>query len=278
MDMIFLYILAGILALIIILLIIPVQIELRYSEELLIRIKYLFIPFQVFPKKEKAEKKDTKVGRFIKEFWIRHCSKGWTTFKVNISRTAAKIRHKSRKIFTGIKEKLGVKKKEAAPKDSDSAQVKEKSAFAQLREARGFSGMVELIWRMVSLAGGAFGRILHSITVNRFDFNVIIGGEDAADTAVSYGRWCSVLYPALAFILGKTLRYNKNINIIPDFSGSGTKVDADILLTVVPVSLLAHSAGAFLKLLFLEIKDAVKQKMDEASAQASQNIKQGGAF
>jgi len=252
-----LYIILGIIAFILILLCIPVQIEAKYSSSLSLTIKYLFIPFQLTPKKES--------GKFA-QFWNDHIKKHFTAAEKKIKKARIWLKNKFRK-----------KKKTTDDSVVTKPKKEEKSSFSQLIEARGFSGMIALLWRVFLLATGAFGKIFKSTFVQRFDFNAKIGGDDAAEIAVNYGKWCAVLYPLLAMVLASTRRYRKNIEILPDFNYGQTEVVANVLLQIFPIVALTHAAAAFLKLFFLEIKDSIKQKIAEASAQASANIKQGGA-
>lgn len=273
--MIVLYILAGLLALTVILLCIPVIAEAKYEDELLLNIKYLFISFQLVPRCRK--KTEGKLKRFFGRLWRRYFARPCKKTGAWLAKFFNSVRKTVKKAFRRIKARLGIHKKSKKTKEPEKKQ-KEKSAFSQLYEERGFGGMISILWRVVSLAAGSFAKILRGVIVKQFDLAVTVRDSDAAAAAVSYGKWCTVLYPALAMALGATRRYNKNIDISVDFSGGETSAEAKLKLVVFPISVLIHALGALLRLLFLEISDAVRKNMADAASSASINIKQGGAI
>lgn len=250
--MIVLYILGGLLALIIILLCVPFQLLFSYEDRLELTIKYFFIPLQIMPKKKRISKPKSKFVLWAGRKWKALCR--W---------------------FIELKSRL---RKKQQPKQSVSKKKtteEKKSSFALLREQRGFVGMLTLLWRVLSLATGAFRGVLRMMVVEKFDFHAEIGGSDAAETAVSYGEMCSILFPALAFILGSTRKYNKNIVITPNFESDETTVEIDAVVRLVPLFIVYHALKALLKLIWFEIK----AKIDEAVSEAKNNIShQGGAI
>lgn len=250
--MIVLYILGGLIALIIILLCVPFQLLIGYDEQLELTIKYFFIPLQIMPKKKRVSKPKSKFVLWAGRKWKELCH--W---------------------FIELKTRLRKKKRPQQNGKKKKAQEEKKSSFALLREQRGFGGMLTLLWRVVSLATGAFRGVLRMAVVEKFDFHAEIGGDDAAETAVTYGEMCSVLFPALAFILGATRKYNKNIIINPNFESDETTVEINAVIRLTPLFIVFHALKAFLKLVWYEIKE----KIDEAISEAKNNIShQGGAF
>lgn len=251
--MIVLYILGGLLALIIILLCVPFQLLAVYDEKLELTIKYFFIPLQIMPRKKHVSKPKSKFVLWAGEKWKNLCR--W---------------------FIKLKSKIRKKKQPSADiKKKKKSETKQKNSFALLREQRGFGGMLALLWRVLTLATGAFRGILRMIVVEKFDFHAEIGGKDAADAAVNYGEMCSVLFPALAFILGSTRKYKKDIVINPNFESDETTVEIDAVIRIVPLFVVFQAIKALVKLVWLEIKD----KINEAVSEAKNNIShQGGVI
>ena len=249
--MIVLYILGGLLALILILLCVPFQLIVGYDEQLELKIKYFFIPLQIMPRKKRVSKPKSKFVLWAGKVWKSLCRR-----------------------FIKLKSKIR-KKRHGTTQNKKKTPEKKKSSFAVLREQRGFGGMLALLWRVLSLATGAFRGVLRMVVVEKFDFHAEIGGEDAAETAVTYGEMCSILFPALAFILGATRRYNKDIVISPNFESEETTVNVDAVIRIVPLFVVFHAVKALLKLIWCEIKD----KIDDAVSEAKNNIsQQGGAI
>lgn len=247
-----LYILGGLLALILLLLCVPFQLLASYDERLELTVKYFFIPIQIMPKKKRVQKPKGKFVLWAGERWKNLCR--W------IAKTKSKLRRKK-------KPASGAKKK--------TSKTEKKSSFAVLREQRGFVGMLTLLWRVLKLATSAFRGILRMIVVEKFDFHAKIGGEDAADAAINYGEMCSLIFPALAFILGSTRKYKKDIVINPNFESDETTVEIDTVIRIVPLFVVSHAIKALVKLVWYEIKE----KIDEAVSEAKNNTShQGGAI
>ena len=220
-----------ILAFVVLLLCIPVFVKIRYDEELSVRIRLLFLPVDVYPK-EKLE--NNKLIVFFKK----------------ISKKLPKK-----------KKKKPEKEEEKSPREGKAK--KEKSALSELVEQKGFSGAVGLFLEIARLAVSSVGKIFAGMIIDRFDLDVRISSPDAYDTALSYGKWCAVLYPAASAILGSVARYKQNISVTSDFKHQESRFDADVRLHFYPIALVFVSVGFLARLLWRQIKETVKEKMAE---------------
>jgi hypothetical protein len=82
-----------------------------------------------------------------------------------------------------------------------------------------------VIWELI-------GRVLRGVVVRRFDLTVHIGSGDAADTAITYGEVCSVLYPFVT-ALESNLRIKRRCwDVRPDFLSQQSLVEAHIRATL----------------------------------------------
>ncbi|MBP3415369.1 MAG: DUF2953 domain-containing protein [Clostridia bacterium] len=223
--MIVLKIILWILAAILVLLCIPVFARFEYDGELKVCVRVLFIPFRVYPKEEFE---NNKIVRFIKRF--------------------------------AVKNKDPLKPTDSANKP---AKKKQENSFTKLVGQHGFSGAVALLVDTARLAVGSFGRVLKNITVDRFDLDVTIADEDAAETALSYGKWCAVIYPAASLVLRSVRRYKKNINVNPDFTAQQSTFKADVKIHLYPLAMVGIAIAFFAKMLFRQIKKTVSQKVAE---------------
>ena len=213
--MIFLWVMLGMIALMVLLLALPLYINADYDEEFRLSIQYEWLRFQLIPKEENGRK--------------------------------------PKRLYTA-------KKKKAKP------DTKKEGSFSALIKNQGVGGAVSLIWRVVKLAGGAFHKTLRGVAGLRFDLTVSVGGEDAAEAAVSYGRTCAVIYPAVGMVASQMKYMNHNIDIHPDFDSEDTKFTLSARFRVIPMLALGHFLAAAIKLLWGVIMDKVR----ESSAQALQ--------
>ena len=190
--MIALWIILGVLALILVLLLLPVGIAVSYHNgTLTAEGRWLFLHFTLWPlpEKDKAEKEQKPEG-----------------------------------------------KSEEAPKKKKAG------------EKRPFMDWLQLINDLLPLLGEALQKTLGAITLKRCRITMTVAGEDAAQTAIRYGRANALLYTAYAF-LGQNIKVKEfRADIRQDYQSGpeGETADADLLVRVCPMVL----AGAGFRLLW----------------------------
>lgn len=108
-------------------------------------------------------------------------------------------------------EKKPKEKKEKKPSEKKpDEQAKEKKPNPLLqqvkkyKEAEGLSGLLTLAKDFIKATGTRFGKLLKHVKLKDFDLYVLVGGEDAAETAMLYGEVCAGVYPAMSVLLSLT--------------------------------------------------------------------------
>ncbi|MCD8025905.1 MAG: DUF2953 domain-containing protein, partial [Clostridiales bacterium] len=86
-----------------------------------------------------------------------------------------------------------------------------------LLKEKGLSWVVELIKKIADLAAGVLKDFFKHIIIKNFDESIQVSGDDAADTAVNYGRLCSVVYPAVGTVARVVKCKSYGVDITPDF-------------------------------------------------------------
>ncbi|MCL2486740.1 MAG: hypothetical protein FWE86_03985, partial [Oscillospiraceae bacterium] len=150
------------------------------------------------------------------------------------------------------KKKPAKKPKKKAAKEPAAKKKKKKPG---LFDERGLGGALSLLGRIAKLAGGAFAKVLRGVRVTRFDLYISVGGEDAAETAINYGRICAAVYPAAGLIASQTGKFRRDIIIRADFLSEKTAVYHQSRWVIIPLSVLVHAAAALIKFAILEAKD-----------------------
>ena len=256
----------GVLLLIILVLIatalcIPVCIGITYDGTTEIVIKYLFLRFSKrFGGDEpeiQAVKEPTIFSRIFSSI-SRFLKKSWHSVKRACAKAAQFIKRTFRKLKAALKKarsKSRTRKKQGS-KGARQSKTKstEQSLFGSLREERGFWGAIKFFVDLGRMLGGCMLRIYRGITVNKFMLRAEIVGEDAADTAVKYGRVCAVAYPALSYLLGSARRYSQDIEITPNFDGDEGRIYFEGEFVVFPVLVLWHALCALVKFAVNQIK------------------------
>ena len=74
--------------------------------------------------------------------------------------------------------------------------------------------------------------MLRGVVVQRFDLTVHIGSGDAADTAITYGEVCSVLYPLVTALESNLRIKRRHWDVRPDFLAQQSLVEAHIRATL----------------------------------------------
>lgn len=120
------------------------------------------------------------------------------------------------------KEKKG---KKESPKKEKGTGEKENFLLGVYHE-KGLSGLLRLLRELARVAGGALKHILSHVRVRRLSVNVTVACADASDTAIAYGMTCSVVYPAVAALVGATDCPRYDVAVIPDFQTNRTRVEA----------------------------------------------------
>ena len=118
------------------------------------------------------------------------------------------------------KPKKSKKKKKKSGKDNKEPEKKPEkkvSPFDYFKQ-KGLSGIINIIKTVAKFAVDSFKDLFRKITVTYLSLDFKIAGDDAADSAITYGRYCSAVFPALRVILGVVKCEDYDININPDFS------------------------------------------------------------
>lgn len=121
------------------------------------------------------------------------------------------------------KKKAKKKKTEQQQKPAPKKEEKKENDF--LKEL-GLSGVVNLFTKLVELASGVLKDLFVHIIIKSFALSIKVAGNDAADTAVKYGKVCSVVYPLTSALI-RSMKYSDyGVDILPDFTeGAESKVE-----------------------------------------------------
>ncbi len=219
--MVFLYILLGILLLIFLISLIRVQVFFFYSEDITLTLKLLFFKIKLLPQDEEKKKKEKKPK----------------------------------------KEKKEKKKKEEEKPEKDKKEEKKKpSLLAKLKDKHGVTGLIDLFRSAASIATGMLKGIISHVVFEKLDVGIMLSGEDAASVALTYGKVCSALYPAINILAAATVCRDYNISIEPVFDPEKpTEVYADVHVYLRIIFVLGAALKAGFRFLFLFLKAKFKK-------------------
>ena len=200
--MIALYIILAVIALIVILFSIKVSVTAVYDETFTLDVKWLFIKFRIYPEdEEKKAKKEAK------------------------------------KAEKEQKKKNSKKEKPKKEKTEESASPKS-NIFRDFYNNQGFAATVNLIRTAAAQLGGFLKGVYRAFVIENLTVLLkVSAGDDAAQTAVKYGKVCSAVYPAMGFICSNMKVKQYDVNVVPDFISAENTATFKLSLSVRPIKL-----------------------------------------
>lgn len=134
------------------------------------------------------------------------------------------------------KEKKKVKKQ--TPKTEQPKKATEKKP--SLIKKYGIEWLLSLIKRVAELAVSALQDFFSHILIKKFSLSISVAGDDAADTAIKYGKYCAVVYPAVGTIVRVVKCKGYGVDINPNFSEKAeTEINFDFVARVFVFRLVA---------------------------------------
>ena len=243
---------------------VPVRLYVGYEPDLKVRVRYLFLRFYIAgekpPKKPpgRIRRSLAAAGNFlliILHYIFSAFSAVFRGIKKGFRRLKFIIRRKPKKKIKAVKKQ---------------PEEKKQSFFGALREQRGFFGALKFFADSGKMLGGAVARIYRGIKINRLVLHADISGEDAADTAIKYGRICAGAFPALSFLVGHTRSYDpsssktNDIEITPDFGGEGIKIYFIGEFTLFPILMIGNLLRGVIKFAVAQIRYTSKLKKEKS--------------
>ena len=280
-GMIVLYIISGLAALIILLLCIPVRLFVLFDDNgLSLTVRYGFIPIYRYPEpevtiKDRLRKFFSPIKRFfrriadyVKRIWSRvTATKAYKAVAAFFRRIGEWIKRLFSPIAEHLKRSRKGKRKPGGKKKADEKEGK--GSIKELIEERGLIGFIKMISEIAKIVLSRFGRIFRSCVIEKFELLASIGGEDAADAALNFGRLSGILYPLLSILLNAARRYKSHIDMRPCFTTEETRVRCEARIAIVPISAQHHALMAVLRTVWM----FVRERMDEAKHGAAEAAK-----
>lgn len=128
-----------------------------------------------------------------------------------------------------------------APLADKPLKEKKETVFSSLShrlKQDGVAATLQYVRGLAEVATGALKRLLAALTVDRLVLRLFVASDDAADTALTTGKLCAVLYPALTAIQSVLRIRKRDVTVTPDFLAGKGRVTADVLVHAIPYRLL----------------------------------------
>ena len=97
----------------------------------------------------------------------------------------------------------------------------------------GIEWLLNLIKKVAELAVSALQDFFSHILVKKLSLSISVAGDDAADTAIKYGKYCAIVYPAVGTIVRAVKCKVYGVDINPNFSEKAkTEINFDFAARV----------------------------------------------
>jgi len=223
-----LYIILGIIAFFVIFLSVKVVVTVHYEGDVALSLKWLFLKFDILPKKEKKDKKPKK--------------------------------DKKEK-----KQKDDGEQKPADEKIKEPKKKKQDNIFVRFYRNRGVEGVVQLLKDVAAAVGGMFRRIGRAFLFEELFVAMKVGAGDSAETAIKYGKVCSAAFPAMGNITSNMRVKKYSIDIAPDFLYGKNEAMLHTTVSVVPLKLINAVIIVAFELLFKVVLKLLKHSKVKTS-------------
>lgn len=227
---VFLIILAVLIVITALILSLSAELTVIYDNGWITRVKVLFIEkdielskilsFLLFPEKAAADaaegKKDSKHKTETK-------SEKDNTEKTKISENPPEIK---------LTEEPA--ESENAPSESDAAQTAEPKPnfIKKILNEDGIVGILLLVSNLLQTANSAITTLFKGLHIYSLYVKMIIGGGDAADIGITYGRICGIYYPVKGIILNGMRVDQYDDLIMPDFIAPRSEYEFQFIASI----------------------------------------------
>lgn len=119
-------------------------------------------------------------------------------------------------------------------------------------------GIVTTVKELMQLAKSAVKNVvwlIKKITIKKLSAFISVADGDAAQTGITYGAVCSVVYPALGFLGTLTDISKCNVKVLADFDSAESKIDFEGEFSVLPIFVAAAAISVLYGYIKLKMAD-----------------------
>ena len=172
-------------------------------------------------------------------------------------------------VLLDSEKKVDIKKVKRKQKKSDdtSAQKssgKEDNFFKKTYKQKGLLGSIRYFSEILMLLLKKLWFVVKRLKFTRFKLHITVATDNAASTAIEYGRICSAVYPILAFLQTNADFKSKEVNVSTNFGKTESIVTASISVTTRLIYFLIVAVSAIFEFLNLQRKEREKYERKQS--------------
>lgn len=153
--------------------------------------------------------------------------------------------------------KFNAKKPQEGQTDNEKQAVEKQSEQPQkvtLEQLRSFLDTIGQFWDEFI---GQISKFKEKFRIDKLNLELVIGGGDAAETAITYGQACAVVFPVISLLERIIKIKKKKILVNANFNGDGSIV-FEITASISIGALITAGAANTVKILLTLIKNPIK--------------------
>ena len=197
----------------------------------------------------------------------------WLFIKIPLyPRPEKKPKKEKKKKDDGKKEETEEEKKEEPPKK------KKDNILLTFYNNEGLDGIISILSSLITALDKVSRRITHCFVLNLFILDATVARGDAAETAITYGKYSSVIFPLAGDIISRCNVKKYDINISPDFLADKGDCQLEIDMAVIPRKLINSVILLVFDLLFNVLIKFIKgiKKKKTVDNTNNKNISESG--
>lgn len=163
------------------------------------------------------------------------------------------------------------------PQDDSPKEEKPKGENFVMRfyHEQGFEGVVRFLKDILAATKTMLGDIFkRAFVVEKLFLDMRVAKEDAAQTAIAYGKTCAAVFPTVGRLCS-TLRVRRyNVNIYPDYLANGSRASILFCVSVRPIKLTNAMVRFALRALasFIKAKKYASEKKKQQPVTIERNV------
>lgn len=135
--------------------------------------------------------------------------------------------------------------KEEAPKEKGE---KPSGKIKAILKKQGFSGFLQALYEAVTLAVSTSKKLLSRLKLKRFDLYMCLGGgDDAAQSAMLYGKVSGAVYSACGVLFGLFSCKKKAVTVDLDYNQKENLVNFSGRISILPLFVLKEALTALIR-------------------------------
>ncbi len=172
-----------------------------------------------------------------------------------------KIRYSGITVFDNAK-RVKYKKKEKTKKKSvpktDETTPKKENFFKKTYRQKGLLGTVMYFSSILNMLLKKMCWVVRRFKFRKFKLDISVATNDAADTAIQYGKICGAVYPVISFFESNTDFKAREININADFDKTKSEFKTSVSVTTRIFFWLVAAICVLFEFLKLQRKESEK--------------------